>query len=72
MMPGSELRHLKAIEKKLLWLSCWTVHNANHLRDKDRWAEGRRPSGLIRVDGLDYDGALFPYAAPPTPISCTR
>ncbi len=25
---------LSAIERKLLWLSCWTIHNANHLRDK--------------------------------------
>ena len=23
---------LAAIEKKLLWLACWTIHNANHLR----------------------------------------
>lgn len=26
---------LKEIEKKLLWLSAWTVHNANHLREKN-------------------------------------
>ncbi|WP_430401275.1 transketolase [Hyphomonas sp.] len=32
-MP-SELDHLKALEQRLLWLSAWTVHNANHLRDK--------------------------------------
>ena len=25
---------LKAIERKLLWLACWTIHNANHLRPK--------------------------------------
>ncbi len=25
---------LRELEKKLLWLSCWTIHNANHLRDK--------------------------------------
>ena len=29
-----ELAILKAIERKLLWLSCWTIHNANHLREK--------------------------------------
>ena len=29
--------HLKTIEQRLLWLSSWMVHNANHLRDK---AEG--------------------------------
>ncbi|WP_244314426.1 1-deoxy-D-xylulose-5-phosphate synthase N-terminal domain-containing protein [Pannonibacter tanglangensis] len=25
---------LKVIEQRLLWLACWMVHNANHLRDK--------------------------------------
>jgi pyruvate dehydrogenase E1 component len=25
---------LKAIERKILWLACWIVHNANHLRPK--------------------------------------
>jgi len=28
------LDELKVIEKELLWLSHWTVHNANHLREK--------------------------------------
>ncbi|MBU2533944.1 MAG: transketolase, partial [Alphaproteobacteria bacterium] len=32
-MP-SKLDHLKTLEQRLLWLSAWTVHNANHLRDK--------------------------------------
>jgi pyruvate dehydrogenase E1 component len=30
----SKLDHLKTLEQRLLWLSAWTVHNANHLRDK--------------------------------------
>ena len=25
---------LEALEKRLLWLSAWTIHNANHLREK--------------------------------------
>ena len=33
-MRNDEIRHLKEIERRLLWLSCWTIHNANHLRDK--------------------------------------
>jgi len=33
---------LKAIEQKLLWLSCWTIHNANHLRAK---ADGLKVGG---------------------------
>ncbi|MEM7443992.1 MAG: transketolase [Pseudomonadota bacterium] len=28
------LEALSALERKVLWLSCWMVHNANHLRDK--------------------------------------
>ena len=27
--------NLKALEQRLLWLSAWMVHNANHLRSKD-------------------------------------
>jgi pyruvate dehydrogenase complex dehydrogenase (E1) component len=28
-----ELEALSALEKKVLWLSAWTIHNANHLRE---------------------------------------
>ena len=31
--PERELKYLKAIEQRLLWLACWTIHNANHLRN---------------------------------------
>lgn len=31
----TDTRLLRAIEKKLLWLACWTIHSANHLREKD-------------------------------------
>ena len=33
-MPRSaeKLELLKALEKKVLWLSSWTIHNANHVR----------------------------------------
>ena len=30
----SDLQHLKTLEQRLLWLSAWMVHNANHLRPK--------------------------------------
>jgi len=33
-MDAARKAQLKAVEKKLLWLACWTVHNANHLREK--------------------------------------
>ena len=30
----SDLDHLETLHRRLLWLSCWTIHNANHLRPK--------------------------------------
>jgi pyruvate dehydrogenase E1 component len=32
---GDELTILRALERKVLWLAAWTIHNANHLRDSD-------------------------------------
>ncbi len=32
MTPDPRLPFLAVIEKKVLWLSAWTLHNANHLR----------------------------------------
>src|SRR5216684_4385181 len=29
---ADKLAHLQALEKKVLWLSTWMIHNANHLR----------------------------------------
>ncbi len=34
-MSDPRLPYLKALERKALWLSAWTIHNANHLRDDD-------------------------------------
>ena len=28
-----KLAYLKALERKILWLSSWTIHNANHIRE---------------------------------------
>ncbi len=30
---ASDIAALKALEKKVLWLSSWMIHNANHLRE---------------------------------------
>jgi pyruvate dehydrogenase E1 component len=30
--PARRLEVLRALERKLLWLSAWTIHNANHIR----------------------------------------
>ena len=34
-MTDDDMRHLKSIEERLLWLSCWTIHHANHIRPKE-------------------------------------
>ncbi len=33
-LPASDTTILKDLCAKVLWLSAWTIHNANHLRDK--------------------------------------
>ena len=33
-MAQTGQRHLKTIEQRLLWLSHWMIHNANHIRPK--------------------------------------
>jgi pyruvate dehydrogenase E1 component len=33
MTPSDTLAMLQALEKKVLWLSTWMIHNANHLRE---------------------------------------
>ena len=33
-MQDQQLDALKILEKRILWLASWTIHNANHLRDK--------------------------------------
>ncbi|NIA70909.1 transketolase [Pelagibius litoralis] len=34
MIETQDLKMLEALEKKVLWLSSWMIHNANHLRPK--------------------------------------
>jgi pyruvate dehydrogenase E1 component len=34
-MTDARLPVLAELEKKVLWLASWTIHNANHLRDND-------------------------------------
>ncbi|MEQ8353959.1 MAG: transketolase [Kiloniellaceae bacterium] len=43
----SHLKMLEALEKKVLWLSSWMIHNANHLR----------PKGQIKVGGHQASSA---------------
>ena len=30
-----DIAALRELEKKVLWLASWTIHNANHLREND-------------------------------------
>ena len=39
---ASNLDILRALEKKVLWLGSWTIHNANHLREN---ADGLKVGG---------------------------
>ncbi len=32
---GAEVADLKTVERAVLWLACWIVHHANHLREPD-------------------------------------
>ena len=32
-LSDTDLKILAELEKKILWLSSWTIHNANHLRE---------------------------------------
>ena len=41
-MPDTRIPLLSALEKKALWLSAWTIHNANHLRES---ADGLKVGG---------------------------
>jgi pyruvate dehydrogenase E1 component len=29
-----DAQHLDLLHKRLLWLACWMIHHANHLRPK--------------------------------------
>lgn len=33
-MAESKLAYLSELERRILWLASWTIHNANHLREK--------------------------------------
>ncbi len=41
-MPSDRLKYLSELERKILWLASWTVHNANHIRPS---ADGMKVGG---------------------------
>ncbi|MDR9485545.1 MAG: 1-deoxy-D-xylulose-5-phosphate synthase N-terminal domain-containing protein [Sediminimonas sp.] len=48
-MSTPPIPHLRIVQQRLLWLACWTVHNANALRPKD--------DGDIKVGGHQASSA---------------
>ena len=61
-----DLRTLEAVQDRVLWLATSIVHHANRVRKTAVGREGRRPPGVVGVDGLDHDRALLraPARAP--------
>ena len=60
------LKILSELERKVLWLATWTIHNANHLRDS---ADGLKVGGhqassasLATIMTALYFGVLRPEA----------
>lgn len=45
----SDIKHLETLHRRLLWLSCWMVHHANHLRPKGE--------GAVKVGGHQASSA---------------
>jgi len=59
---GAAVR-LREVERRLLWLSCWMVHNANHLRAKDSVKVGGHQAScasMVSIMTALYFGALRP------------
>jgi pyruvate dehydrogenase E1 component len=48
-MKPDQLEHLQAIEKQILWLACWTIHNANNLREKSEVKVGGHQASSASV-----------------------
>jgi pyruvate dehydrogenase E1 component len=62
-MHQETIRHLKAIERQILWLSAWIVHHANHLRDKDQIKVGGHQAScasMVSIMTALYFHALRP------------
>jgi pyruvate dehydrogenase E1 component len=32
-VQGKDIALLRRLEERILWLACWTIHNANHIRE---------------------------------------
>ena len=51
--PLDRMQLLRAIEKKILWLSAWTIHHANHLRpSRDKLKVGGHQASCASVASI--------------------
>ena len=64
-----DLQALEAVEHRVLWLATSIVHHANKVRPRPLGREGRRPPGVVGLDGVDHDGAVV-RASARRPIAC--
>lgn len=56
-----ELEHLADLERRLLWLSAWVIHNANHVREADEIKVGGHQAScasLVTIMTALYFAAL--------------
>jgi pyruvate dehydrogenase E1 component len=62
--PARRLSILKALERKLLWLSAWTIHHANHIRpNRDGLKVGGHQASsasVVSIMAALYFGILRP------------
>ena len=63
------LESLALVEQRVLWLSTAMIDHANRVRPDTVRAEGRRPPGVLRVDGLDHDVLWFDQLRPGDRVS---
>src|SRR3974377_1392191 len=75
--PDDKLECLTALERKVLWLSTWMIHNANHLRpNRDGLKVGGHQASSASVATLMtalYFDVLRPQdrvAVTPPPLAC--
>ena len=54
-----DLRLLTELERKVLWLASWTIHQANHVRRGINFWQAR----VMRLQGVLKRDRLFRFAA---------
>src|ERR1700704_4942978 len=53
LAPIQRLRLLRELERKVLWLSAWTIHHANHLRpSRDKLKVGGHQASCASITAI--------------------